>query len=327
MPKNTAIPVVFTLKVREMFSKTIIGASLALLSLAAAASDYYVVIPVKGAKAAITACNLPWGGTLPVGQFYDGTLYSQAVVDEPASCASVTVSQSCKADGTLTVPDAVTTCNVQDPQKDKVTVLLHLDNNSVNAATGSALTSTAVTYSAQTKKFGDYAALFNGTSSRLVFSPVNIGTQDFTVEGWAYANALTNARVLFASSNVWATSGGTAWWIGSADTGDASRFQIGIRPYKGAYSAGGVIPLNSWFHWAVTRQSGTIRGFLNGAQVFSMVDSSDMSAPSTATYSVVGNQNLTNQGWSGYLDEVRLTIGTARYTSNFAVPAAAHPNP
>lgn len=310
-----------------MFAKTILCSSLALLSLAALASDYYVVVPVKGAKATITSCSLPWGGTLAVGQFYPDTLYSQAEVDEPQSCDSVVVSQSCKPDGTLAVPNAVASCNVRDPQKDKVALLLHMDNNSSNAVTGSALTTTGVTYSAQTKKFGDYAALFNGATSRMLFTPLSIGSQDFTVEGWAYANTLTNSRILFASSNVWATSGGTAWWVGTADTGDATRLQIAIRPYKGAYSAPSVVPVNSWFHWAVTRQSGTIRGFLNGSQVFSMVDASDMSSPSTATYSVVGNQNLTSQSWNGYLDEVRLTIGSARYTSNFSVPTAPHPYP
>lgn len=61
-----------------------------------------------------------------------------------------------------------------------------------------------------------------------------------------------------------------------------------------------------------------MRLYINGTQVASqttkpLVDMGRVSAPST-------------QSFNGYIDDVRITVGAARYTANFAPPTQAFPN-
>jgi hypothetical protein len=39
-----------------------------------------------------------------------------------------------------------------------------------------------------------------------------------------------------------------------------------------------------------------------------------------------GNPNTPSQTFAGYIDDLRITVGVARYTSNFSIPSSAYPN-
>jgi hypothetical protein len=210
-----------------------------------------------------------------------------------------------------------------DPYWSQVAIMAHLDGNSVNSVGGAALTTSNLTYTSNSK-FGSSAASFNGSSSAVYGPKLVIGTGDFTVEGWAYANALTNTKVLFSNGNGWANSSGYSWWLGTASGGDATRLEFGRYGVE-TFSASGVLPLNQWFHWALARQGGVVRAFVNGTQALTVNDSLNLSTPSTLANSVIG-YHQSSFGWNGRIDEVRFTNGVARYTSNFTPAASAYPN-
>lgn len=193
-------------------------------------------------------------------------------------------------------------------------------NNSLDPA----FTSSGVSFDDSIVKFGTHSAKFNTTSSYVYVPLIQFGTGEFTVEGWAYATSISASRMLFSNANIWSNVGGNSWWVGSANTGDTTRLAFN-RYGTTTYSASGVIPTGSWFHWAVTRTNGIVRVFVNGDSVIEVTDTNTFSPPSTATFAVIGNQVGTN-AWAGNIDDVRITLGVSRYSGNrLTVPSAAFP--
>lgn len=200
-----------------------------------------------------------------------------------------------------------------DPSFSSVQLLLHMDgaNGSTsftdNSAAGTAITANGnAQISTAQSKFGGAAGLFDGTGDFLSFSGISVGSStNCTIECWFY-------RI-----------GGEAL-IG--DPG-ASNFQLlavlnGLLYafWNGNEVEGGTVTNNTWHHAAITRSSGTIRLFLNGTQVAS-------SAGNTQSFSVTRvARAVFRQDFNGYIDDVRITVGVARYTANFTPPTAAFPN-
>jgi len=171
----------------------------------------------------------------------------------------------------------------------------------------------AASYSAATYGGSGY---FNGSSSSLSTpssTEFAFGTGDFTMECWFYLK-------------VTPTSGFTQLISGGGDINNIG-FGISGNPvplvYYDGSGAGGVRTLlntpniNTWYHVAVARQSGTTRGFINGALVGAWSDTSNVT---TARQFFIGsNVSITNT-FNGYLSNDRIVKGTAVYTAAFTPP-------
>lgn len=216
-----------------------------------------------------------------------------------------------------------------DPSFASVTALLHMEG--ANGGTtftdvkGGTWTPYGATTSTAFSKFGSSSLnLTAGTGARVEGPAATFGTGDFTVEGWAYSSSLAVGRQLYANSNAWTSNaGGSAWWLGSSSStggNDATKIEFGFYGVETS-SATGVIPANSWFHWAISRSGTTVRVFVNGAVVITVTQTGNMSTP-TGYKQVIGNL-VSTSAWPGYIDEVRITTGVARYTTAFTVPSMA----
>lgn len=90
------------------------------------------------------------------------------------------------------------------------------------------------------------------------------------------------------------------------------------------YWPGGILPVNTFNHIAVARQGGNTRVFLNGvlAGTATNVTGTIAAAPFRfgAAAHAPGSEYI-----RGFLDEIRITNGVARYTANFARPISPHP--
>ena len=78
--------------------------------------------------------------------------------------------------------------------------------------------------------------------------------------------------------------------------------------------------INTWHHFATTRQNGVTRLFIDGVQKGS-------SGSSTAAFNLGTTINLNgdasgNYRWSGAMQDFRIYNGVAKYTSNFTPPGA-----
>jgi hypothetical protein len=163
---------------------------------------------------------------------------------------------------------------------------------------------------------------FDGTGDNLYQALVTpnmaFGTGDFTVELWYYPNAnQTRFAILAAAGN--GTAAGALWQV---------YFETGNIVVFGDYTAAVVlapsaISNTTWTHIAVTRSGTTVRLFINGTQVASGTSSTNIVPTGCGFYS--GINAFTGACLNGYVDDLRITKGYARYTSNFTPPTAAFP--
>jgi hypothetical protein len=206
-------------------------------------------------------------------------------------------------------------------------LLCHFD--SVNAAgrfidnsrNNFAITSSGdVSLSDSQYKFGGASAYFDGTGDYLVTpttSVLTFGTNDLTVELWIYQTVSSvGAYKVIVGDNVYSSVGG--WTLYSYNN------QLNL--WKGGtelIAPSGTLTLNSWNYVVWTRQSGNNRIFINGTQVGSTVSDST-NYTSTAIY--VGSSKINTLNFAGYVDELRITKGVARYTANFTPRNSPFPN-
>jgi hypothetical protein len=223
---------------------------------------------------------------------------------------------------TLTLPTAPVTAITNTQLLCNFTNAGILDNAMMNdlETVGNAQISTSV------KKYGTGSISFDGTDDRLVTAAnpsVSFGTGDFTVEAWIYPNTLSGERGFIQTSD---TAGGlkTSYTTGIV-------ILIDVSPYRLVANVGGTnvnsgstyISATTWTHVAITRSSGSVRMFINGTLVGGPTT---ITADLTGQNIVIGGYYSTTYLWNGYLDDVRITKGYARYTSSFTAPTAAFPN-
>lgn len=194
-------------------------------------------------------------------------------------------------------------------------VILYLkgdgDNNSTTIIDSSSYNkvltpgSTSVIKTDQSK-YGGSSLLFNGNlnSTIAVSNSESTGTGDFTFEAWIYMLATEADGGLF---NLNGESNNQCLAIIS---GKLISYFISTSYYP---QSPNTLPLNTWIHVALTRESGRLKLWENG--VFAA--QSSLSA-STLSYTIesVGVTDFRNT-FNGYADSMRITAGVARYTANF----------
>lgn len=223
-----------------------------------------------------------------------------------------------------------------DPYFNNVALLLHGDGSFADSSGNAAmLTATGTVTSTASGKFGTAGLYFaSGTSTNYLSTPSSpvytFGTQNFTIECWFYnTNAFANAPFIFGNGTGAAMTTGN-WFIEFSSTQIVLYYFPSTSQTAIINTAGTTINSNQWYHLAIVRNGTTITSYLNGT-LYGVANTSFTasldSGPGTANTFVVGCAGgTTQQNIAGYIDEVRVTIGVARYTTNFAVPTAPYPN-
>lgn len=159
---------------------------------------------------------------------------------------------------------------------------------------------------------------FDGTGDSLSFptsSAFTLGTNDFTIEGWLYPNALANTNAAFALESsayprvLWIHDAGS-FRVYASTTGSSWQINQTVTPIVGAYN-----------HVVFQRNGNDFRTFLNGVVVATTTSSLNFGAQRSAGY--IGRGDSSSQQWNGYIGDMRITNGTAVYsTSGFTPPTA-----
>ena len=138
-----------------------------------------------------------------------------------------------------------------------------------------------------------------------------LGSGDFTVEGWFYFNSVTSGVLLD-----WRSDGaGFDFYL---STGTLNLSTSGT--YYGGTS-GITLVTGQWYHIALTRSGTAWRIYVNGTSYANITNSTNF----TATILRVGYGTGATY-FNGYLQDLRLTPGYARYTgASYTVPTAAFP--
>jgi hypothetical protein len=193
-----------------------------------------------------------------------------------------------------------------------VSALLHFDGpdaaTSIVDTTGNAWTAAgnAQLDTAQAK-FGQSSLLLD-SMSRVDATPsagFTFGTSDYTIECFVHVpNTGINKTVFSHGSDylVYINSTTCYLWNGSANI----------------ITGTGVVPINTWFHLAVARAGTALRMFIDGSQVGSTATNS---TNFSTTNFVIGASVGGLVPFNGWIDELRVTKGLARYTAGFTPPA------
>ena len=202
-----------------------------------------------------------------------------------------------------------------------------LDNAMMNdlETVGNAQISTSVykygTGSISMTSSGDYC---KGSQPSIVD---DIAGGNFTIEFWVYFTSLAADRALISKyGNSAETAGGLGYVLQWVQSSSVLRLVLGVGGGSDALYTWSWAPSTStWYHVAVTRSGTSGRAFINGTQIgtTSTLSTSDVASPNVIQ---LGKTHTVAQYLLGYMDDVRITKGYARYTSNFTAPTAAFPN-
>jgi len=204
-----------------------------------------------------------------------------------------------------------------DPYAASRVLGMHMDTAGLTDINGHAITLTNAVRSAAQAKAGGYSAYFNGTTARLT-TPHSADWQftsvDFCVECWIY-HVTRPASGWQQLVGTMGTAGGSAGW----------RLMIGTtgQLYFNYYSGGSVgpsasaifVPLATWGHVAAFRYNGTFYVTWNGQIVASAAAASIANSTSDL---MIGSTDGTNWFFNGYIDDLRITKGAARYVADFS---------
>jgi hypothetical protein len=172
-------------------------------------------------------------------------------------------------------------------------------------------------------KFGTGSAKFDGSAVAVVdtgnATDFQFGAGQFTIEVWAYFTSAPGTTY-----NTIAAQWGSpqqSWTFGTNNSGQL--WLIGDTTGSGGYfpiQASFAPTLNTWYHLAVDRDaSGNMRLYVNGAVLIT-------SNMPQAFFASSNNCEIGGDGVStnflGYLDEIRVSKGIARYGGAFTPPTA-----
>jgi hypothetical protein len=178
--------------------------------------------------------------------------------------------------------------------------------------------STGARISQDEAKFGSTSMYFNGAGGATVseINDFNFGSEDFTIEFFVLKTAAGDATLV------------SRW--GSNDS--SSVFEIIIYNNRMYFQTPNqnsntttLPPIGAWCHVAFCRNGGTAKGFINGVEVVVNASYSTTPLPSLATPLGIGVRPNGLFPLQGYIDELRITKGVARYTANFTPPTAPFP--
>lgn len=191
------------------------------------------------------------------------------------------------------------------------------------------------------------AAAFSNPTQTTGSAVTTVAVSPFSGGGNSYSfSSNINSYISFPGSNDWAVGTGdfTVEWFGYQtntsqfqrvfSVGDYPNIKIGVSIESSTfyywandsfrYSSASSTSVNTWYHWAVVRASGTTRIYRDGSlRGSSFSDTNDITENATSLY--IGNTNTpaTNAAWVGYITNFRWVKGLAVYTGNFTVPTSA----
>lgn len=192
---------------------------------------------------------------------------------------------------------------------------------------GNAVTASGnVAVSTAEKKYGAGSAVFDGSTGYLTpLSQSQTIAEDFCIELWMRSSTDTSAMAVYPrllSSGAYPAANNFQICLRGIPSGDPDPDAAGVlQVITDVVVLRSASPLNDglWHHVAVTRQSGTMRLFVDGASQGSVANTVSFSMPTSTR---IGSREDNAGYFTGHLDDYRITKGIARYTENFTPPGA-----
>lgn len=246
--------------------------------------------------------------------------------------------------GNFTVPTAPLTA------VDNTSVLLNFINSSIYDSTqktqiltqnDAKLTNAANRWGTGTSLYfsgdsGNGLLNFNSTASYVTtIAPVYGLRGDYTIEGWFYQTANSTGAGLVGMNINPATGAGGLLFRSNVDSWTSGLIStISITGVAANYSlsagTAGNNRIDSWHHYAVTRNNGVVRNFVDGvyAGVTTTTTTTNYLGPTGYNAHTIGsyfNSSAPVFPFTGYGSDIRITVGRARYWQSFTPPDGPFP--
>ena len=221
---------------------------------------------------------------------------------------------------------------VRDPFFNNTSLLLHGDgtngaNNSVfldGSPSNNAITKIGTSTQGTFSPFSTtgWSNQFNGTTAYLTVATnteFNIGSNDFTVEGWIYPTSVgSTALVIERRVSGGFVAGDWGLYILSSNL---VFFAHNYDATGNAVLTSGAITANVWTHFALVRRGTTTSLYINGVSAASTTAVNISTNTSDIT---IGADIGSGTRWffPGYISNLRFVRGTAVYTGNFSPPTS-----
>jgi hypothetical protein len=164
---------------------------------------------------------------------------------------------------------------------------------------------------------GSGSLSFNGSNQYILTNDTtNVGSGNFTIEGWFYFNGLGSNQVPIDAYNgsttnswqIYTNTGAHFLWYSAA---------TGITQIVGTAT----LSINTWYHFAAVRSGTTVKTYVNGVLDGTTTDATNYNATGALC---IGSQRISAPTalLNGYASNVRIVVGTAVYTANFTPPTA-----
>ncbi len=200
-------------------------------------------------------------------------------------------------------------------------LLLHMEDTALTDSSDTNhtpnITGSAARSSTQAK-FGTYSCYYaNNADDSIEFpssSDWQFGTGDATVEFWAYHTG-TSGEQFYVTTY----TGSAGIGIRIIDSNCYLNTNTSGHGWTGSGAfAHGMSSTGQWYHWAVVWENGsTIKTYIDGV----LINTWSVSYINNTTNTLyIGGQTGTSP--NGYIDEVRISKGLARYTAAFTRPDA-----
>jgi len=175
------------------------------------------------------------------------------------------------------------------------------------------------------KEFGTASGLFDGTDDYLTAphsDDWDFGTGDFTIDFWVRFNALPSDGIsqFFVCNSHSDDSGWMFFVLNTTGT-----YSLQFKNYTGAAynievsvdSTG--LSTNTWYHIAVSRNGSNFYIFQDGVQQgVTAVDADETTDNVAGIY--IGSNRVGGAAFNGWIDEFRISKGTARWITGFTPP-------
>ena len=172
------------------------------------------------------------------------------------------------------------------------------------------------------KKFGTASAQFDGTGDELEIAnsdDFNFGTGDFTIDFWArFDSVSTNNQQLIFKRNVTYTGDYILWW--SSTNGITITTGAGGSGTDSSQGATTGWADDTWYHIAVVRNGTALKVYRDGTSLVSATNSTDLD--NTGNLFIASSDG--SGYFTGYMDEIRISKGIARWTAAFTPPVQAY---
>ena len=181
------------------------------------------------------------------------------------------------------------------------------------------------THSAAQSKFSGGSIYFDGTGDYLRTAAADFLDGSWTVDCWFYYDGSFPGTIEgLIALDYDGASGSSNNAMNFGVTNGAMALLISSNVSSGwnlVNATGGTVSASAWHHAAAVFDGSTYKSYLDGVQVTSNASATAVASQSSSQIIVGTTADASSgQSWNGYIDEVRVTTGTALWGSAFTPP-------